>query len=62
MRDADAESELRSFVGSRRVFILVSGGVDSTVAYTFLQKLFGRERVYGLLVDTGTIWLHSDRC
>ena len=37
----------------RKVFMLVSGGVDSTVAFTLLNKVLGADRVQGLLVDTG---------
>ncbi|MCC5815935.1 MAG: glutamine-hydrolyzing GMP synthase, partial [Leptospira sp.] len=37
----------------RNVFLLVSGGVDSTVAYLLLAKALGKDRVKGLLVDTG---------
>jgi GMP synthase (glutamine-hydrolysing) len=33
--------------------MLVSGGVDSTVAFTLLNKVLGADRVQGLLVDTG---------
>ncbi len=40
-------------VGNRKVFMLVSGGVDSTVAFTLLNQVLGHERVTGLLVDTG---------
>jgi GMP synthase (glutamine-hydrolysing) len=40
-------------VGERKVFMLVSGGVDSTVAFTLLSEVLGPERVQGLLVDTG---------
>lgn len=40
-------------VGERKVFMLVSGGVDSTVAFTLLNKVLGAGRVQGLLVDTG---------
>ncbi|HLD07715.1 MAG TPA: glutamine-hydrolyzing GMP synthase [Candidatus Peribacterales bacterium] len=45
--------EIVKKVGKRNVFILVSGGVDSTVAFTLLNKTLGTERVYGLLVDHG---------
>jgi GMP synthase (glutamine-hydrolysing) len=38
---------------SGKVFLLVSGGVDSTVAYLLLAKALGKDRVKGLLVDTG---------
>src|SRR3990167_4155231 len=40
-------------VGDRKVFMLVSGGIDSTVAFTLLNKVLGPERVQGLLIDTG---------
>jgi GMP synthase (glutamine-hydrolysing) len=52
-RDRIAE-ELRKQVGDdRHVFMLVSGGVDSTVAFTLLNEVLGHRRVQGLLVDTG---------
>ena len=35
------------------MFFFVSGGVDSTVAYTLCLRALGPERVYGLYVDTG---------
>ncbi|MFA6523315.1 MAG: glutamine-hydrolyzing GMP synthase [Candidatus Peribacteraceae bacterium] len=44
---------LKKEVGERKVFMLVSGGVDSTVAFTLLNELLGKDRVQGLLVDTG---------
>ncbi|MFH1670494.1 MAG: glutamine-hydrolyzing GMP synthase [Patescibacteria group bacterium] len=47
------EEEIKETVGDRKVFMLVSGGVDSTVAFTLLDKVLGPERVQGLLVDTG---------
>lgn len=40
-------------VGNRKVFMMISGGVDSTVAFTLLEKALGMSRVYGLFVDTG---------
>lgn len=36
-----------------KVFMLVSGGVDSTVAFTLLNEVLGKDRVQGLMVDTG---------
>lgn len=44
---------IREQVGDRKVFMLVSGGVDSTVAFTLLNRVLGTDRVQGLLVDTG---------
>lgn len=49
------EEEIRNQVGDKKVFMLVSGGVDSTVAYTLLHQVLGADRVRGLLVDTGLL-------
>ncbi|MBU2524874.1 glutamine-hydrolyzing GMP synthase, partial [Patescibacteria group bacterium] len=45
--------EIKSQVGNKKVFLLVSGGVDSTVAFALIAKAVGNENVYGLFVDTG---------
>jgi len=45
--------EIMEQVKDRRVFMLVSGGVDSTVAFTLLNEVLGANRVQGLLIDTG---------
>ncbi len=37
----------------RSVFVLVSGGVDSTVTYALLAKALPPDRILGLYVDTG---------
>ncbi len=47
------EKQIEEEVGNRSVFLLVSGGVDSTVAFTLLNKVLGPDRVHGLLIDTG---------
>ncbi len=49
----DIEQRVREEVGDRNVFMLVSGGVDSTVAFTLLNRVLGPERVRGLFIDTG---------
>src|SRR3989338_2868137 len=46
-------ADVTAQVGSRRVFMLVSGGVDSTVAFAVLEKVLGKERVFGLHIDSG---------
>jgi GMP synthase (glutamine-hydrolysing) len=47
------EDQIRSTVKDRNVFFFVSGGVDSTVAYTLCLRALGPGRVYGIYVDTG---------
>ncbi len=52
-RIAPVEAEIRAVAGDRNVFFFVSGGVDSTVAYTLCLRALGPDRVYGIYVDTG---------
>jgi GMP synthase (glutamine-hydrolysing) len=47
------EEQIRAAAKDRKVFFFVSGGVDSTVAYTLCLRALGPERVYGIYVDTG---------
>jgi GMP synthase (glutamine-hydrolysing) len=47
------EDQIRAAAGDRNVFFFVSGGVDSTVAYTLCLRALGPERVHGTYVDTG---------
>ena len=37
----------------RKVFLLVSGGVDSSVAFLLLNQALGEDRVLGLHIDNG---------
>lgn len=46
-------SEIRDRVGHRSVFFFVSGGVDSTVAFTLVARALPRDKVLGVYVDTG---------
>ncbi len=46
-------ADIRRVAGDRKVFFLISGGVDSTVAFSLCARALGRERVLGLYVDTG---------
>lgn len=47
------EEQIRLTAKDRNVFFFVSGGVDSTVAYTLCLRALGAGRVYGIYVDTG---------
>ncbi len=50
---ASLQEQIRDTARDRSVFFFVSGGVDSTVAYTLCLKALGPEKVYGTYVDTG---------
>jgi GMP synthase (glutamine-hydrolysing) len=52
-RIALVEDQIRQCVGDRNVFFFVSGGVDSTVAFTLCLRALGASRVRGVYVDTG---------
>ncbi|MDQ2901869.1 MAG: glutamine-hydrolyzing GMP synthase, partial [Acidobacteriota bacterium] len=52
-RGPTVEDAIRATVRDRNVFFFVSGGVDSTVAYTLCRRALGNERVRGVYVDTG---------
>ncbi len=51
----EQKTKLREKIGDKNVFLFVSGGVDSTVTFAFLNKIIGPERVKGLFVDTGLL-------
>ncbi len=48
-----AIQDIKDKVGTRNVFLFVSGGVDSTVAFALLNKALGSDRVLGLHIDNG---------
>ena len=49
----DSMEALEGKIGDRKVFLLVSGGVDSTVCFLLLNKALGIDRVQGLHIDNG---------
>jgi GMP synthase (glutamine-hydrolysing) len=53
------EKEIRAIAADRNVFFFVSGGVDSTVAYTLCLRALGPDRVFGIYVDTGLMREHE---
>ncbi|MCE9599549.1 MAG: glutamine-hydrolyzing GMP synthase [Spirochaetia bacterium] len=50
---SQARIRLKEEIGDRSVFFLLSGGVDSTVAFTMLTDILPPDRLYGLFIDTG---------
>lgn len=51
--------ELKKKVGGKNVFMLVSGGVDSTVALRLLEEAIGSERIFALHIDSGFMRLNE---
>ncbi len=52
-RIAHLIEDIRLKVGNRSVFFLVSGGVDSTVAFVLCARALKKDQILGLYVDTG---------
>ncbi len=50
---AELSEQVRKECEGKKVFLLVSGGVDSTVAFALLNKVLGPERVLGVHIDNG---------
>ena len=55
----DISARILAQVKDEKVFLLVSGGVDSTVAFVLLNKVLGKDRVLGLHIDTGTMRMNE---
>jgi GMP synthase (glutamine-hydrolysing) len=53
--------KIKKAVEGKKVFLLVSGGVDSTVAFVLLNRVLGQERVLGLHIDNGLMRLDESR-
>lgn len=45
--------EIQKTVGDKKVFLLASGGVDSTVCFVLLNKALGKDKVKALHIDNG---------
>jgi len=54
-------SGVKKTVGKRNVFLLVSGGVDSSVCFSLLEKILGKKRVFGLHIDNGFMRLDESQ-
>ena len=62
----DTVAQLKEKIGDRKVVMALSGGVDSTVAATLIDRAIGNH-LYGIFVDNGvlrkdefeTVWKHT---
>ncbi len=52
-------AELATRTAGRKVFLLVSGGVDSSVAFLLLNRALGADRVLGVHIDNGFMRQHE---
>lgn len=50
----DTVNELKKQIGNRKVIMALSGGVDSTVAATLIDRAIG-DNLYGIFVDNGVL-------
>src|SRR5580698_7457067 len=50
----DTVAALKQQIGSRKVIMALSGGVDSTVAATLIHRAIG-DRLFGIFVDNGVL-------
>jgi GMP synthase (glutamine-hydrolysing) len=53
----EISEEIIRKTAEKKVFLLVSGGVDSTVLFALLNKVLGQEKVLGLHIDNGLMRL-----
>lgn len=56
-----AIEDIRARVGDRSVFLLVSGGVDSTVAAKLISEAIGSERLHLLHIDNGLMRMDESK-
>ena len=49
----ELKKDIKKQAKNKKVFCLVSGGVDSNVTFSLLSKTLGRDRVKGVYIDTG---------
>ncbi len=54
-------NEIKEKCKNKNVFLLISGGVDSTVAFLLLDKALKQNKVYGLFVDTGLMRMNEKK-
>ncbi|MGL1902986.1 MAG: glutamine-hydrolyzing GMP synthase [Fibrobacterales bacterium] len=55
----EISNKIKAQVGDKNVLLLVSGGVDSTVAFVLLNNVLGQDRVIGVHIDNGLMRLNE---
>ncbi|MBU4501132.1 MAG: glutamine-hydrolyzing GMP synthase [Nanoarchaeota archaeon] len=55
------KAKLKKKIAGKKVFLLVSGGVDSTVTFRLLNEALGKDKVIGLHIDNGFM-RHKESC
>lgn len=53
------QTDIRIQACDKKVFLLISGGVDSTVCFALLEKTLGKDKVYGFHIDHGFMRLNE---
>lgn len=53
--------DIKKKVGNKNVFLLVSGGVDSSVCFALLEKILGKRKVFGLHIDNGFMRMNESK-
>lgn len=60
-REEKAVEYIKKAVGDKKVLILVSGGVDSTVCAALLSKAVPKERIFAIHIDNGCMRKNESR-
>ncbi|MFX1251590.1 MAG: glutamine-hydrolyzing GMP synthase [Promethearchaeota archaeon] len=58
---ADKMAEIQNTTKNKKILFLVSGGVDSTVAFSLATKTLGQEAIHGLHIDNGLMRMNETK-
>lgn len=54
---AEIIDKIKRTAGTKKIFLLVSGGVDSSVSFALLEKALGKKNVFGIHIDNAFLRL-----